>query len=144
MAGSAPSSFTRPKRRSPIHALTGPDVQQLRWSRPTRYHWAKPRKYFFKFNQTDWIVHEIMWKFKNLHSKTESIPPIISAIGGELFTFLKDNAPDHRTCETVQRAVTVRKFTGFNVTTLMWPPVPLTLLRLTARCWNAAAILVLY
>ena len=29
-------------RRSPILVLTGSDVAQLRWSRPTRYHWAKP------------------------------------------------------------------------------------------------------
>ena len=29
------------QRRSPILGLTGSDVAQLRWSRPTRYHWAK-------------------------------------------------------------------------------------------------------
>ena len=29
-------------RRSPILVLTGSDVAQLRWSRPTRYHEAKP------------------------------------------------------------------------------------------------------
>ena len=29
-------------RRSPILVLTKSDVAQLRWSRPTRYHWAKP------------------------------------------------------------------------------------------------------
>jgi len=29
-------------RRSPILVLTGSDVAQLRWSRPTRYHYAKP------------------------------------------------------------------------------------------------------
>jgi len=29
-------------RRSPILVLTGSDVAQLRWSRPTRYHSAKP------------------------------------------------------------------------------------------------------
>ena len=28
-------------RRSPIRILTGSDVAQLRWSRPTRYHYAK-------------------------------------------------------------------------------------------------------
>ena len=29
-------------RRSPILVLTGSGVAQLRWSRPTRFHWAKP------------------------------------------------------------------------------------------------------
>ena len=29
-------------RRSPILVLTGFDIAQLRWSRPTRYHYAKP------------------------------------------------------------------------------------------------------
>jgi len=33
-------------RRSPISVLTGSDVAQLRWSRPTRYHWAKPPTWY--------------------------------------------------------------------------------------------------
>ena len=41
---SRPSLLVGPTYRDclPIRVLTGSDVAQLRWSRPTRYHYAKP------------------------------------------------------------------------------------------------------
>ena len=41
VAGYAMRQFTC-RRQSPIPVLTGLDVEQLRWSRPTRYRYTKP------------------------------------------------------------------------------------------------------
>jgi len=52
-------------RRSPILVLTGSNVAQLRWSRPTRYHQAKPPTY----NITHFVVQDVLLllKLKLLH-----------------------------------------------------------------------------
>ena len=38
------------RKRSPIPILTGPSVEQLRWSRPMRYHWAKHASVVYSWN----------------------------------------------------------------------------------------------
>jgi len=67
-------------RRTPILVLTGSDVAQLRWSRPTRYHYAKPPNPFIpsinemRFNLPETKNLNKNWRTTTAHPAQPSAP----------------------------------------------------------------------